>query len=238
MKRLEKRVMLLSVIALLAITIVGFALADPVATGTLTPTSSSRGTDAGSGQLDAQGGNVTNVDIASTSITSKWAGFYGDITGVVSLENGGGAVFYNWTSASPTGQVYATRDSSPTWGSIACASEANAGTEGDELNLNSGLDNITNTFCETCGNHSAFSVGVTSFTADECSLRTNAYDNNGNQTTNWDQVLLYEGSNVVYSTIINQDTTGFDGSTYDFQLLVGENSSTSVLTTYYFYVEI
>ena len=231
--------MLMAVIAIMALTIVGTVFAQPVGTGTLNPTSSTRGTDASAGQLDAQGGNVTNVDIDAWSITSKWAGFYGDITGAISLEDGSGNTFYNWSDASPTGEVFATRNpSTPTWGSIACADGTTITAETSALDLGSGADNITNTFCETCGNHSAFSVGTTDFSADQCTYRTNAFNNAGAQTTDWDQVLLTDTNYALYTTIIDQDTLGFDNINHDFQLLVGENSSSTTLTSYYFFVEI
>ncbi|MFC2135543.1 hypothetical protein ACFLTH_13095 [Bacteroidota bacterium] len=238
MEKIERKLLLMAVMLLLTVTVIGMVFADPAGTGTLTPSSSARGNDPSAGNLSAQGGNVTNIDIDSQSITTKWAGFYGDVTGGISLEDGSGNAFYNWSDASPTGEVFATRDSNPTWGSIACASAGNVNTEADELDLTAGMDNLTSTFCETCGNHTAFDVAAASFTADQCTFRTNAYNSTGSQTDNWDQILLWEGTNVVYTTIINQDTDGFTGSNYDFQLLVGENSSTSVLTQYYFFVEI
>jgi hypothetical protein len=240
MRGIEKKVILITVLMILSVMIIGSAFADPLGTGTLSPTGSENGTaDTAAGQITAVGGNVTNVDINSASITGKWAGIYGAVTGSISLENAAGAVFYNWTMATPSGEIYATRESStPSWGGIACASGANVLAESSALSLGSGADNMTNTFCESCGNFSTFSVGTTPITADTCTYRTNAFAENGAQTTSWDQILLYEGSHIVYTTIIDQDTTGFDGSSYDFQLLVGENSTAGTVTTYYIYVEI
>lgn len=239
MEWIHRRLLLILTLMVMGVTIIGTAIADPIGSGTLSPTSSSRGTDASAGSLIAQGGNVTNVDIVSSTVTGKWSGFYGNVTGSVTLEDGSGNNFYNWSDASPTGQIYATRNSAtPTWASVSCINEANISTEATELSLATGMDNITNTFCEACGNHSAFTVGATSFTDDECIYRTNAYNASGSQTDNWDQVILHDGSFPIYTTIINQDANGFENSLYDFQLLVAENSSTSTLTTYFFYLEI
>ena len=239
MEWLEKRLLLIAAMVIITMMVIGTAFADPAGTGTLTPSASSRATEDSAGQLNAQGGNVTNVDITASLVTGKWAGFYGNITGSITLENSGGAAFYNWTDASPTGEVFATRNSAvPTWASIGCADATDIATEAAELALTVGADNLTNTFCETCGNHSAFSVSSTDFTADQCTYRSNAFGSAGAQVVNWDQIMLDEGNNVLYTTIIDQDTAGFDGNNYDFQLLVAENSSTSVLTNYYFYVEI
>ena len=38
--------------------------------------------------------------------------------------------------------------------------------------------------------------------------------------------------------IIDQNTAGFDGSTYDFQAIVAEDETAGSPTTYYFYVEL
>lgn len=226
-------------LTIIFVLIIGLTTAQPVGTGTLSPVSSERGTNPTAGTLAIEGGNVTNLgDLYSQSITPKWAGFFGNVSGDITLEDASGNVFYNWTTADPDGEIFATRDSSPTWAGIACATSGQVGTEGDELLLDSGSDNITNTFCEACGNHSAFGVGAESFTDDQCTFRTNAYNSSGSQTENWDNVLLYEGTNIVYTTIMNQNSNGFDGDSWDFHLLVAENSSTSVLTTYFFYIEI
>ena len=236
---MTRKIIAITVMIIMTMMIVGTALADPAGTGTLNPTSSSRATAPSAGQLDVQAGNVTNIDIDAWSITSKWAGFYGDITGTIVLEDGSSNTFYNWSDASPTGEVFATRNpSTPTWASIACGDSSTITAEVSALSVDSGADNITNTFCETCGNHSAFSVGTTDFSADQCTYRTNAFNNAGAQTTDWDQVLLTDTNYALYTTIIDQDTLGFDNINHDFQLLVAENVSDSTLTSYYFYVEI
>jgi|FLOH01.1.fsa_nt_gi hypothetical protein len=235
-----KKLSLFVVVVMFLLIISNIAMADPVGTGTITPGATSRGSNPGAGTVVIQGGNVTSLGtIISESITSKWAGFYGTLTGSITLENAAGAVFYNWTQADPEGKVYATRESStPTWASIDCATLGQVSAEGTTLGLASGADNITNTYCETCGNHSAFAVGSASFAESECAYRTNAFNQAGPQSADWDQILLYEGSHVVYTAIISQNTTGFDGGEYDFQLLVGENASDAATTSMYFYVEI
>jgi hypothetical protein len=50
-------------------------------------------------------------------------------------------------------------------------------------------------------------------------------------------VILYDGANPVYTTIISQNTAGFDGSNWDFQLLVPVNTAAAG-TTYYFFAEL
>jgi hypothetical protein len=41
---------------------------------------------------------------------------------------------------------------------------------------------------------------------------------------------------MIYASTINPSTTGYDGSIFDFQMIVANNPS--LTTTYYFYVEL
>jgi len=51
---------------------------------------------------------------------------------------------------------------------------------------------------------------------------------------------LYDGTNIVYATIVETNQGGFDGKTYDFQMIVPENGlpSFSDATAYYIYIEL
>jgi len=53
-------------------------------------------------------------------------------------------------------------------------------------------------------------------------------------------MALSDGVNTVYATIMEEDVTGYDGSKYDFQMIVPEDGSPgfSGATAYYIYVEI
>ena len=202
----------------------------------LTKVGSERGTNSSVSSVSAQAGNVTEMNIEQVRITDIWAGFYGSVTGEIILADSGANRFYNWSDASPTGEVYASRDGAVAWASIACAQPANINTEQSGLNISgTDTDNITNTFTKTT--HDTFDIGDTSFSVDQCNYTTNAYGDTGAQSSTWDEVMLWDGADSVYSVIIGQDQTGFDSGTYDFELLIPTNKSQSV-TQYYFYVEI
>lgn len=232
------------VLALLLIVTVGLmnawtALADPVNPTALGQVNSSRGTlNTGTQSLEAQAGNVTEVSLNSTTITSSWAGFYGDVTGNITLQNAGGDKFYDWAIASPSGEVFASRSNSITWADVNCSNAGNITSEETALGHSAtDADSVTNTFSAT--NHPSFSIGSNTITG--CPT-TNAYDNTGAQTSRFFNVLLSESDgDTVYTTLLNASSTGFDGGTYDFELLVGEDghgAAASTTTTYYFYVEL
>jgi hypothetical protein len=98
-------------------------------------------------------------------------------------------------------------------------------------------DNITKTFIP--GDHRQFFVGAVNISKDSC--RTlNTFDNTGVQNTYFEEVALITETNIVYATIINQGSTGYNGTTYDFQMIVPEDGTPGYTssTAYYLYVEI
>lgn len=178
----------------------------------------------------AQGGNITALNVAGIRQTTFWQGFYGNISGEIVLDDANNNTFYNWSMTTATGEVYASTDASVTWASIACASQANIASEHTALGMTaSDGDNVNNTYTSTDditvdGNLITSCPSTKTFVSDAPSA-------------NFVQVLLYEGSAIVYATILEDGQTGFDGGLYDFQLLVGENPSAGS-TTYNFYVEL
>ena len=97
-------------------------------------------------------------------------------------------------------------------------------------------DSIVNTFNEK--SHLPFYAGLTEVTANSCNS-TNLYVNSA-ESSDFEQVLLYDGSNVIYTSLLEDSVTGFDGTQYDFQMILPEMGSTgwSSATAYYFYIEL
>ncbi|MFC1648279.1 hypothetical protein ACFL1B_02360 [Nanoarchaeota archaeon] len=218
------------------------AIADPTGTDALTQVSTSRAnlTTAASA-LNAQAGNVSEIAITGTGITTAWQGFYGNITGSLTLENSAGDVFYNWSGLGAfTGEVYAARTDSVSWATIGCADGTEMTSENSYLGRAlTDPDSVWGTFDSL--SHPELIVGATTITTNTCNS-TNAYINTGSSGTDFYQVLLADGgSNIVYSTIIDRDQTGFNGVGYDFELLVGENGNVTEAastTPYYFFIEL
>lgn len=234
---LEKRAVLVLLLLTIVLATVNAVFGAPIGTGPISVVGSENGTENQTADsLIAQSGNLTGMNMDSETITDYWAGFYGDITETISLENAAGNVFYNWSQASPSGEVYAARASSVTWAAVNCSSVVRAEAEDTTLSIDSSAtDSVNRTFYKG-GNHSAFAIGGgTSFTADMCEYRTNAYTDAGSQTTNFDQILLNDSSTTVYATLIENEQAGFDSGNYDFELFV---PSTIAGQIYYFFVEL
>jgi len=215
-------------------------IADPNAPTTLSQVSSTKRdlSTVAPKSIGAQGGNVTEVNINALTITRSWQGYYGNVTGQIALQNALNETFYNWSLTAVRGEVYATRVNSVTWTSVGCANAANRTLE--ETYLGQALtdgDSVTNTYNSTT--HPALNVSTVQISANTC-FSTYGYVNNNSQASDFPMVLLQSGANIVYTTILDDNTVGFDGKAHDFELLVGENEKDGNLgaTPYYFWVEL
>ena len=208
---------------------------------------------------EAQAGNVTQIDIDGISQTRHWQGYYGEITGTITLDDAQNWTMYDWYNAEPRGEVYAVPNISngnnhPTWTSVECF-DHDTNMQRWEIYYNMSWndpDGINETFNDT--DHPAFSVGDYNITASSCpSIFT--YVNDQAQFDKFSEVLLQtDGYQIIYATIIENDNApnrtdpvGFDSNTHDFQLIVGEDGtsadpSTGVVntdtTTYWFYLDL
>ena len=198
--------------------------------------------------VEALAGNLTQLSITGISQTKSWQGFFGNVTGTITLEDSDGFRFYDWSAANPQGQVYATVNETVTWTSVDCAPMH---TDNSFLGNwhtfygmnNSDYDSINNTYNLT--SHPEIYVGYT--TLNNCPTAY-SYVNNASQTDDFPNLLLTSDadSTLIFTALleareegIRGSKTGFDGGMYDFQLLVAEDGSNSNddTTTYYFYVE-
>ncbi len=216
----------------LTILTASLALAQPLGAN-LTRGESTRGTDPIATTQDAQAGNITGLNINQTRISSIWQGFYGNVSGEIVMENAAGNNFYDWTLAALTGEVYASRLSVADWSGVACTSSAQWETEETALNIPStSVEGINETFSSTL--HDPFDVGA--IPIDDCPS-TRPYNSSGMPGDFWNVLINTDATNVVYVSVLADDSSAFDGGTADFEILVPTDKSTG-LATYYFYVEL
>jgi hypothetical protein len=192
-----------------------------------------------SSEISTAGGTITNLTISVTTTNPRWKGFVGKINGTLGLFDDSLSSLYSWAVESTTGEIYATRNSSvPYWSSIICASPLIIAKEELALNItSSNIDSINSTFNKTL--HNEFYVGIEKINADSCpSIALNV--NSTTQTTEFQQVLLSEGSSLIYASLLEDSAYGFNNQTYDFQMIVPEigldGSHASV--PYYLYLEL
>lgn len=215
------------------------------------------------GNLSAYAGNLTEVDVYGYATTQTWQGYFGNVSGTIQLTNAAGSVIYNWSSASPQGEIFASSNNSITWTSLMCFNYTANGTGSDTgqegatsingMNLTtletlyglsgSSVDGVNETFnLIGAGTHDAFNVGSLSFTEGEC-RSTRVYDSSGKGVNNnFEEVLMYEPitASVVFTSILDNNQAGFDSGSHDFEMLVLDNGHGGDIspTQYYFFMEI
>jgi hypothetical protein len=212
--------------------------------------------------VNATAGNITELTVSGFTTTQSWQGYFGNVTGVIQLANAADEVLYNWSLASPEGEIYASPNQSLQWSTIQCfnftaTGELDSSGETGGLTNNKGMnltqietkfnitwddvDGVNETFSDG-SSHNEFFTANLNFTVGEC-LETLLYDDTGAGTdNNFEQVLLYEpaSESIVFATILDEDEQGFDDDYHDFQMIVlddGHGTDTSA-TTYYFFVEL
>lgn len=222
----------------------GYVMADPEGPDDVTVLSNETKSTVGQKEVNISGGRIATLNLTATTQNTRWKGFVGYMVGTFTLDDASGSTLYDWTLASVDGEVFATRNSSTvTWSNIKCANTTILENENVEMNHTNSQDNITATFDDTT--HSAFTVAGNSISADSCPT-LNTYVNNASQDTSFEEVALWDGindtitANVVYSTILENDVTGFDNNAYDFQMVVPEIGLDTFTgsTAYYVYVEL
>jgi hypothetical protein len=193
------------------------------------------------GIVNISGGYIAKMNITPTVQDIRWKAFVGGVTGMFTLQDNSGAKIYDWTLNSITGKVYTTRSSSAvTWADINCSNITNLEQENYLMNHTNPNDNISITFNTTAGaTHGSFFVGSIEIVNNSCPT-LNTYKDNSTQDTLFEEMALFDGTNIVYATIINQNQAGFNSKPYDFQMIVPENGAASFrgATAYYLYVEI
>jgi hypothetical protein len=183
------------------------------------------------------------MNLNGNTITNTWQGYFGNVTGKIVLGNSNNNTFYDWNAASPHGEIFATRTSStPTWTSIRCANVTNILAEDTYLGANqtADVDSVNNTFLNS-SSFNQFYVGSVNINTSQNCFATRMYNASGvKSTANFAEVLLSDTSNMIYTSIIDQATIGFDNRTHQFEMLVGENGhgGDTATTAYYFYVEL
>lgn len=259
MERNARNIFALVLAATILATAVPLVLADntnPLFPTTLTAVQSERLNESryGSKQVDAMAGNITEITLVGKSASKNWQGYYGNISGTISLEDLTGNIFYDWSDVEPQGEIYASYNSSVTWANIRCWNSS--GTGGTNLTYEEAFFGITSnavygideTFNETT--HPEIVVGTYNITTNTCNT-TYTYVNSARQRERFVEVLLSDGAAMVFTTIIENrdiisqventtDLAGFDNNKHDFQMLVGENGQNGddQVTPYYFWVEL
>jgi hypothetical protein len=253
-----RKVLLTLALAILAIS---FAYALPTGpTGPIVPINSERLPVWGAQTAYAVAGNITEFNTDTSSITRTWQGYFGNVTGTIVLGDANNNTLYDWSVSQPQGEIYAVRSATvPTWSDTRCANQGELQQEDLDLSVNTSVDEdaVNRTFvvlgsAEAVANyggalgHPTFYVADSEILADQCPV-TYLY-NAGVPDDYFREVILSDNGAVpiIYTAFLAHtfnpfaESTGFDGATHDFQMIVGENGHGTDIasSTYYFYLEL
>ena len=221
---------ILTIIAFIAIglLLVGYATAATPGDAAVS-SSANRGeySMSSSDTVSVEAGNITYAALASNMSTYRWAGLLGSVSGNIILGDSGNHQLFNWSASAV--EVYASTASSITWSSLADATNSDMATLASYLT--SGSDNYSATF--TGGVQGIGSNIFSSLTSDYATtLSTGA--------TTWQTYSLKSGSDLVWAGKVVSDGTGFDGSLYDYQMILPEDGTAgnTAATSYNLWVEL
>ena len=178
-----------------------------------------------------QGGNITNANITgATQLTTKWAYFYGNISGnTIALRDAAGNYVYTWaySAAAGKGEICLSTASTFPPGTLASANLTDLNTQW-QLGT---IDNATGTFNTTFNglNISASVISPVGAAIQGSSTFTCAAVYNG---------TLGAKGGYAYCTNISNVGKNYANVNYNYELLVPTTPGTGVVETYYFYVEL
>jgi len=177
-------------------------------------------TQSSAGNATADGGNVTLVNLTATVSTDKWQGFYGNVTGTLSLGLNSNS-FYDFSAATPL-SVFAGLNSSFDFSGLAQVEPDDMDTAYD-FSTPADNDQAADVFTQT-NIISGIDVNTTLLNGAAGNWYTGLFSdgNVGNQ------------SNYVFGANVTNGA-GFDGTLNDYQIMVPVNAPTMA---YYFFVEI
>ena len=216
-----------------------FAMTVPMVSAAVNPsgatvaqngTDSTKPTTAGETD-DATGGYVTGLNISGESQSSKWQGYYGNVSGKIVLMDGDSDSMFNWTVDTPHGEVLACSDTSiPGWNTLFAGTAGNLDTACSYTS--SDEDSATATFTGGPSNVIVAGQTISAHYATTLPGASGYYTHlltDASGSTTW--------TDFIFAAAILDGATGYDGATHDYQMLVPaiEGGST---TTYHFYLEL
>lgn len=195
----------------------------------------------------AQAGNMTALILNSTRITSRWQGYYGNVTGEITLDDASNNSLYSWELITPQGEIYAVNHSTtPTWTEVACFNFTDDSqnvtlTElEDSLGITDQYDKegVNETFNITYTD--SFNVGSTAVSGTDCKI-AGLFVNSAYDSLSFNETILHQnrsGEMVIYVSFVENSAAGFSGAPLDFQMIVGEDGDEDTAKNYYFYIEL
>lgn len=197
-------------------------------TTTATKGSSTDAAPTASTGVATEGGNITEVDLDADSYTERWAGFYGDVTGNISLGNGSSDLYqWSWTPATEGEVIASTAGSGITWASLENGTAA-------EIDDKWSFSSVSDTAVLAFVSSDTFTIGDKTMTNAPAAATLGS---SGYKTAiAKDNTTVIDKTDLLFVVSIINDGTTFNSETHDFEMMVP--TPTTGAETYYFYVEL
>jgi hypothetical protein len=203
--------------------------------------------------IQAEAGNVTELLIFGSQQSNHWAGAYGNITGLIVLDDAQNWSMYQWGGiTNPEGEIYAANGTVSDWGSVMCMNLSSNQPSFNCTGQNEECSNLTEietffgmTPADADGIDETFNSTLDMIMVGTKPLyncqKTNLYVNDTIHTENdWNETILTVNNTptVIFAGILQNDAWGYNNETWDFQLMIADDGSDAVATPYYMYVEL
>lgn len=218
----------IAVLSLILIMLTGFSAAQIEGAQT-TAGNNETSTTSGTGNVTIQAGSVASVDLSQNSLTEKWAGFYGTISGSKVLGSASDNL-YTWTANSfSDAKVVATPQGDPVPTGVNTVNDPNSFLGGE---FNSGVANASTTFNRT--------DSISLFGSSTSTAAVDTF-NSSQQRSDRFTTFLYENADQANEPVYVAEGSslgpGFNNDNVNYQMLVGVGDSASQ-KTYSFYLEL
>jgi len=179
-----------------------------------------------------EGGNITALNINGTTLTDRWASYYGNVTGTIALTDGTNKVFsWAWTPDSG-GEVCLSTASAFNYVGALAATAAGVDTA---WGFTSGSDTAAKTFSGTCSNL-VFSQATVTSPIKITHIGSSTFTTCGIQTA-----VGTAKANFGFCTPIQNSTAGkaYNNVASNYEVMVPTADTTPTSTEqYYFYMEL
>jgi len=191
--------------------------------------------------INTSGGTISTINLYGITQNIRWKAFIGNVSGKLTLTDSGSYSIYDWRITTVSGEVYASRFNSIDWASISCAQDANITAEEAALNMtHSSDDSISNTFSVKV--HRKFYVGSKLIQNSTCYSTATFVGNQSqeiSESMKFQEVLLAQADKLVYASLLENRSVGYNNQNFDFQMLVPDYGvPTGSSVPYYLYVEL
>lgn len=180
---------------------------------------------------ETEGGNITNGDLGSATLTEKWAAYWGNVSGSIQLWDGTNSV-YTWSvsNSSVVGEVCASTNSAFAFSTATSGSGADVDTAWafTTTDTDSATNTLTGAGCDLTF------TGITTISGSDSVLHTDS---------NYETCVIDDGStgaetNFAFCGVLNSTGLSFDGTPSQYELMVPTTDTAGATETYYFYLEL